>query len=231
MPPGSGLVLHAGVLFSLVHSMADRAVVFVDGNNWYHSLKNLGLMGLGRMSYVKVSQKLVGPRQWLGTRYYIGQVPQVGDVSLYSEQRRFLAALRAEDPRISTYLGRLERRPVRDPAAKALRKYLSSLRVKIDRAVFQDLMEIARQHQNVTALVEKAVDVMLAVDMVVMAERDEYDAAYLLSADGDFTPAVCAARDQSKKVYIASPAAGAQLASVANSFIRLSGDWFDDCFS
>ena len=71
---------------------------------------------------------------------------------------------------------------------------------------------------------------MLAVDMVVLAERDEFDAAYLLSADGDFTPAAEAVRAHRKKVYAASPAPGAQLAAVVDSFIRLSLDWFDDCY-
>jgi uncharacterized LabA/DUF88 family protein len=61
---------------------------------------------------------------------------------------------------------------------------------------------------------------MLAVDMVVMAERDEYEAAYLLSADGDFTPAVTAATDLGKRVYAASPTTGAQLEGVCQAFIR-----------
>ena len=91
-------------------------------------------------------------------------------------------------------------------------------------------MRIARDHQETTTFVEKAVDVMLAVDMVVMAERDAFDASYLLSADGDFTPAVEAVRAHAKKVYCPSPASGAQLAAVANSFIRLPLDWFDDCY-
>lgn len=79
-------------------------------------------------------------------------------------------------------------------------------------------------------MVEKAVDVMLAVDMVVGAERGEFDAAHLLSADGDFTPAVEAVRAHGKKVYIASPASGAQLAKVASAFIRMDRAWFDDCY-
>jgi hypothetical protein len=45
---------------------------------------------------------------------------------------------------------------------------------------------------------------MLAVDMVRMAERNEYDTAYLLSADGDFTPAVKAVAEKGKKVFAAS---------------------------
>jgi uncharacterized LabA/DUF88 family protein len=79
-------------------------------------------------------------------------------------------------------------------------------------------------------MVEKAVDVMLAVDMVVMAERDQYDAAYLLSADGDFTPAVAAVRAHGKKVYGVSPAHGAQLAAAVDTFINLKREWFNDCY-
>jgi uncharacterized LabA/DUF88 family protein len=228
--PGVWLQPHAGVLVSDIPGMVDRAVVFVDGNNWYHSLKKLGLGDLGRLDYGKVSLKLLGPREWVGTRYYIGRVPQSGDTALYSSQRQFLASLCATDGRISTHLGRLERRPVDDPVAKELRRYLASLQTRIDQEVYQALMSIAGSREGSTVLVEKAVDVMLAVDMVVMAERDQYDAAYLLSADGDFTPAVAAVRAHEKKVYTASPAAGAQLASVANSYIRLPRDWFDDCY-
>jgi len=210
--------------------MTDRAVLFVDGNNWYHSLKGLQLSSVGSLDYGKLSRKLVGPRDWTGTRYYIGRVPQQGDQNLYAAQRRFLAGLRATDRRISSHFGRLERRPVDDPGAKALAVYLAKLTTRIDTQVYRDLVQLAKDHRNASALVEKAVDVMLAVDMVVMAERDEFDAAYVLSADGDFTPAVCGVREHGKKVYIASPASGAQLASVADAYIRLRRDWFEDCY-
>ena len=101
---------------------------------------------------------------------------------------------------------------------------------RIDFRVFQDLMRLAKRHQNTSGMVEKAVDVMLAVDLVVMAEHDGYDAAYLLSADGDYTPAVKHVRSLGKQVYAVSASTGAQLASAVNSFIRLSADWFDDCY-
>ena len=39
-----------------------------------------------------------------------------------------------------------------------------------------------------------------------------------------------AARSAGKRVYVASPSSGAQLASVANAFIRLHPGWFDDCY-
>lgn len=210
--------------------MADRAVVFVDGNNWFHAIRDIAVEDRGRLDYRVISQKLLGPRIWVGTRYYIGRVPQRSDTRLYAEQRRFLAALEAMDPRISTHLGRLEPRTVDSPAARELQHYLAGLTRRIDTRVYHDLMQIARNHRHAEVMVEKAVDVMLAVDMVVRAERNEFDAAYLLSADGDFTPAVTAVRSHGKKVYAVSPAPGAQLASVVTSFIRLKREWFDDCY-
>jgi len=70
--------------------MPDRAVVFVDGNNWYHSLKNSGISSLGRLNYAKVTVKLLGPRQWIATRYYVGQVRQQGNTQLYAAQRSYI---------------------------------------------------------------------------------------------------------------------------------------------
>jgi uncharacterized LabA/DUF88 family protein len=77
---------------------------------------------------------------------------------------------------------------------------------------------------------EKAVDVMLAVDLVLMAQRDELDTAYILSCDGDFTPAVKAARECGKTVFAASCGMGAKLAREVKSFIRLEPPWFTDCY-
>lgn len=210
--------------------MADRAVLFVDGNNWYHSLSGLGVRDRSRLHYGKISEKLVGPREWLGTRYYIGKVQQAKNQRLYADQRRFLSGLQATDPRISIHLGRLERRTVKNEAALELRRYLSELAVRIDTDIFHDLMEMATRHTSSEVMVEKAVDVMLAVDLVSMAHRDEFDAAYLLSADGDFTPAVEAVRGLGKTVYAVSPSPGAQLGAVVRAFLRLDAEWFHDCY-
>ena len=209
--------------------MARRATVFIDGNNWYHGLKELGSVDVGRLDYRKISLKLVGPRRWITTRYYIGRVPKSWDVKLFANQRRFLAKLEAES-RITAHLGRLEPRAATNPAAQDLRSYLSNLTTKIDSRVFHDLMKLAQRRQKTTVFVEKAVDVMLAVDLVVMAERDDFDDAYLLSADGDFTPAVEHVRSLGKKVYAASASAGARLAAAVNSFIRIRTSWLADCY-
>jgi uncharacterized LabA/DUF88 family protein len=209
--------------------MTDRAIVFVDGNNWYHGLKSLGLTDLGQINYAKVSEKLIGPRDWIGTRYYVGQVRQTDNTKLYADQRRFLSQLRAMDRRISVHLGRLEQHSVDNVAAKELLSYLAALPIRLPPAVYRDLIALGKKHRSATVFVEKAVDVHLAVDLVSMAQRDEYDAAYILSADGDYTPAVEQARALGKKVYAASAKSGAQLAAAVNSFIRVDGMWVDAC--
>jgi uncharacterized LabA/DUF88 family protein len=210
--------------------MADRAVVFIDGNNWFHSLRHAGVERRILLDYRKISEKLLGPRQWVATKYYIGQISQQANPTLYAQQRSFLSNLESTDPRISVRLGRIEPRTGTSDAAEELREYLSRLTIKIDPSVFADLSDIAKRHNEATVYVEKAVDVFLAVDLVTLAINDAFDAAYLLSADGDYTPAVRQARNLGKKVYAASPMSGAQLARAVNSFIHLTSEWFADCY-
>ena len=208
-----------------------RAIVFVDGSNWYHGCAALGLGNIGRLDFARVSRKLARHRRWTATRYYVGEVPQTGTAELAAKQQRFLRFLRSCDPRISVHLGRLEPREHRNEAADALTRYLTNLSVRIPPAVYHDLLELARSHIVSRFMVEKAVDVQLAVDMVVMAERDEYDVAYLLSADGDLAPAVEAVRATGRRVFASSPASGARLASASSSYLRLQKAWFADVFA
>lgn len=209
----------------------DRAVFYVDGNNWYHGCRSLGLEDLGRLDYAKVCQKLVGPRKWIGTRYYIGRVPATGNPRLASDQQRFMARLLSADSRFTAHYGRIEPRPANNQAAIEMKRYLANLTTRIDPVVYSELIRIANTHAKTSVMVEKAVDVQIAVDMVVMAERNEFDTAYLLSADGDLTPAVESARAKGKKVFVASPSSGARLAAACDSYIRLGRPWFADLFS
>jgi uncharacterized LabA/DUF88 family protein len=232
IPLGSGFGHTPGFFLSDVpmSRQPDRAIVLVDGNNWYHSLSNSGVSNQGALNFAKISRKVVGPRTWVATRYYVGQVQQTGNADLYAAQRRFLSYLTSCDPRISFHFGRLEQRPVVSEAAKEVLRYLGNLKIRIDIRVYKDLLAIAKAHERTTVIVEKAVDVHLAVDLVVGAERNEYDAAYILSADGDLTPAVEAAKALNKKVFAVSMSQGAQLAAAVNSFIRIVASWVADCY-
>ncbi len=57
--------------------------------------------------------------------------------------------------------------------------------------------------QRGQAMVEKGVDVMIAIDLLKCAYEDLYDTAILVSGDGDFYPAVQAVKDLGQHVEIA----------------------------
>lgn len=207
-----------------------RAAFFVDGSNWYHACHSLGLRRLGRLNFARLSARLAEGHPWVAMRYYVGLVPRSGDTRLASEQQRFLDRLRAQDPRISVHPGRLEARQVANKVAFELKRYLAGLRVRIDAGVYADLARIAKAHSRLTVMVEKAVDVQIAIDLVSMADRDAFDTAFLLSADSDLAPAVEAARAAGKSVVVVSPQRSAHLAAVSDRYLRIGRDAFSGLF-
>ncbi len=233
IPPGSGSkrATRRGFSFGGVRvTKPERSIVFIDGNNWFHGLVAAGVTQRSQLNYAKISTKIIGAREWIATRYYIGQVRQEENHQLYADQRRFLAMLSATDKRITTYLGRLEPRFIENDLAKEIKRYLAELPMKIDKDVYKQLVTLADHHRTTRIMAEKAVDVMIAVDMVKMAEHSDYDTAYLLSADGDYTPVAEYVASLGKKVFAASPLHGAELAKVVYKFIPLDELWFKDCY-
>lgn len=208
--------------------MPDKAFLFIDGNNWYHACKTGGLSDLFALDYAKISQKLVGPREWVETRYYIGALKQ--HQQGFREQRQFNSRIQNQDTRISVHLGRMEERPNENKLATDLLDYVQS--APLDPAVKVELTRMANAQRSIILLKEKAADVMLAVQMVSLALHDKFDHAYLLSADGDFTPAVQLVRELGKKVYAVSvdPMFSSALKNTCNSFLPLKKGWFSDCY-
>ena len=210
----------------------DRAILFVDGNNWFHALRACRVPRSIDLSYSKISQKLVGPREWIGTRYYIGAVRQEWNAKDYANQRRFLSLIAKDDNRISVHLGRLEAREVINPMADDLLQWLEINGSQLDDSDRTGLTALAEKHRKVVTLKEKAVDVELAIDIYRLAVRNDYDAAYLLSADGDFTPPIVAVRSLEKKVYgcTAKPMYSYALKKCCNAYIQLEREWFRDLY-
>ena len=209
--------------------MSQRAILFIDGSNWYHSLRRNAVTAPMELDYGKISHKLVGPREWMQTRYYIGALQQEWNPRAYADQRRFLDRLQRTDERITVRLGRLEPRLETNPLAEKLAALVESEPTALG-PLSQTLHELAARHSNITVLREKAVDIMLAVDLLRLAGEGRYDAAYLLSADGDFTPAVEAVASAGIPVYAASPDMGYALRRAVRSYIHLKKAWFSDCY-
>jgi uncharacterized LabA/DUF88 family protein len=92
-------------------------------------------------------------------------------------------------------------------------------------------VELGRLEQrNEGRMVEKGVDIALAVDMVTKAFLDHYDIAILVSGDGDFAKAVQAVKDSGRKVEIAYFKKCYHLKVVADKYISLEGTFLDDCW-
>lgn len=99
---------------------------------------------------------------------------------------------------------------------------------QLDDSYRAGLTALSEKHRNVFTLKEKAVDVQMAIDIYRLAVRNDYDAAYLLSADGDFTPPIVAVRSLGKKVYgcTAKPMYSYALKKCCNAYIQLEREWF-----
>lgn len=148
-----------------------RAIVFIDGGNFYFQLKKLttkldGKYKLLNFNFGEFSKWLVLPNELVEARYYIGAINQQNNneksTKMYADQQRLFMNLQKQD--IKVVLGELI------------------------------------QHSD-KSYHEKGVDVRIAVEMIRMARQDKYDIAYLLSSDTDLVPAVEEVLSIGKKVY------------------------------
>ena len=200
---------------------ATRCTVFIDGSNFYHGLRRLGVDGQ-HLDYRGMAKKLLQGRELQEVRYYVGKLS--GDLPRMRRQSRTLRTLSQQGVRVE--LGRVEKNMMpahANPLVRRLREVIAARRTELSGSLAAELESLC--NQEVAYYVEKQVDVLIAVDMVGMAQRDEYDLAYLLSADGDFVPVLREIRRHGKRVFVASPWRGYQLAQAADAFIHLSADW------
>ena len=178
----------------------ERVVLFIDGSNFYHAARHIGI-ATGELDYRKLANKLIMNRQLAGIRYYVGQVS--GNLSRRSSQQKFLG--RIESQGVKVFKGRIERRMVRphdNPVIGKLKEVVATHQADLGGAILAELETL--YEMSFPQYTEKRVDVSIAVDMVTMAYGGQYDVAYLLSADGDFVPAVEAVKKLGKKVFAAS---------------------------
>ena len=205
---------------------AQRAFVFIDGSNFYHAARGIGI-ATGDLDYKALADKLILDRRLAGIRYYVGKVS--GDVPRVVSQGKFLDRIRAQG--VEVVLGRIERRmldPDNNPVIAELRDLVAAHRAILNGPLLKGLQALCET--RFPQYTEKRVDVSIAVDMVRMAWTDGFDTAYLLSADGDFVPAVEAVESTGKKVFAASPSVGRELERAVDAFIPLKKEWFSGLF-
>jgi len=101
-------------------------------------------------------------------------------------------------------------------AAKNQQRFLESIR----KTPYFDV-RLGRMEPRGGTFVEKGIDVAIAVDMLSMAFRNIYDAAVLVSSDGDFVKAVHAVQETGKHVEVACFAKAYHLRQTADKVIIL----------
>lgn len=102
-------------------------------------------------------------------------------------------------------------------------KFLSAL---YEIPYFEVKLGIVKQRGD--AMVEKGVDMMIGVDILKNAYENLYDTAILVSGDGDFYPALQAAKDQGKHVEIAAfdTNISPETARIADLHLKLNKTFF-----
>ncbi|MDO8664726.1 MAG: NYN domain-containing protein [Candidatus Liptonbacteria bacterium] len=156
----------------------NRALVFIDGNNFYFKLKDMissktEVFKLLDFNYSSFSKNLVRDNNFIEARYYVGAIKRQNGANknksekLYANQQKLIAKLQQQN--IPVILGNLI------------------------------------QHPDKT-FHEKGVDVKIAVEMIRFAREDKYDIAYLISSDTDLVPAVEEIKSFNKQIcYVAFP--------------------------
>jgi len=180
-----------------------RIMIFVDGSNYYHSLKKS--FHTTKIDFQKLADFLVKEENLININFYVSPVPWQEDAEKYSAQQKYFEKLKLIK-RLELILGRLEHR--KNQKLEKIRKDTQKLFLEIKPELSQN--QITEFEKLKIAIddtlkfgnkVEKGVDVNLAVDLVTLAFEDKYDIAVIISNDGDFVPAVKKAQSYGKKVF------------------------------
>lgn len=154
--------------------MLDRAIFLFDGPNFYKNLRTSSI-NRGHLDFMKLAQKLAGPRHIVGVVYFTSPTDQLSDTENYANQQRFFAAIQKTG--VDLRLGKLVMRSKLCPLCEQYFKFKT----------------------------EKSVDVQIALEIALGAADDKWDTAYVATCDSDIIPAIEFARNKGKKVFLMLP--------------------------
>ncbi len=178
---------------------SERVMVFIDGNNLYHSLKHV--MGRTNLDFHEFSKRLVQGRQLIRVYYYNAPLNREDDEEKYRQQQSFFDSLDTV-PYLTKKFGRLEKRLVK-----------------------QNLPD--GTFVSVPTYVEKGVDTFIVIDMLSHAYKDNYDTAILVSGDEDFAVLVDNIKDIGKHVEVANLGGSYILRQAADKYVLIDKGLLD----
>lgn len=162
------------------------AIVFIDGNNVYHNLKdsriNPGSIHLGKLS------------QWVAKRFnckliktkYYNSIPSIEDgEEVYYKHMKFISELKTYD-NFEVVTRKLQRLSTKEKI-QIIQNEVSSLGLcELCKPIVMSHWETYIGNVSVK---EKGIDIFIAVDMIKLSViKKECDACILISGDADFIP-------------------------------------------
>ncbi len=176
--------------------MLKRAILFIDGNNWYHNAKQI--INPKDVDFNKIANLICKKfnLDLIQIRYY-NSIPDISENPLkYHQHMDFLTDLEKQGIKIFT-------RKLQKTSTKEI------LREKAQIIESLDLCNVCKPliKQNCMDCIgiitkkEKGIDVKIAIDMIRKCLiEDECDVCVLISGDADFIPAIQTIKDSKKEV-------------------------------
>ena len=180
-------------------SANERVMIFIDGNNLYHSLKHV--IGRTNLDFDKFSSRLVGDRHLIRTYYYNAPLNREDDDDKHRMQQSFFDSLDTV-PYLTKRFGRLEKRVVRHNLPDGT--FIST-----------------------PTYVEKGVDTHIVIDMLTFAFKDTFDTAILVSGDEDFTIVVEKIKELGKHVEVANLGGSFILRQAADKYVLIDQSFLE----
>jgi len=177
----------------------ERVMIFIDGNNLYHSLKHV--IGRTNLDFQQFAQRLINGRQLIRVYYYNAPLNREDDEEKYRMQQSFFDSLDTV-PYLTKKFGRLEKRLVKQTLPDGT-------------------------YVSVPTYVEKGVDTFIVIDMLSHAFKDNYDTAILISGDEDFTVLVETVKDLGKHVEVANLGGSYLLRQAADKYVLIDKNLLD----
>ncbi|MEK7075846.1 MAG: NYN domain-containing protein [Patescibacteria group bacterium] len=139
-----------------------RAIVFIDGNNFYNKLKELcgneKRYRLSDFDYAAFSKRLVKDDELVEVRYYLGALKRQGDdktEKMYADQQRFFAKLQKLNVKI--ILGQIIQHPDKSFHEKG-----------VDVRIAVEMIRLARENRyDIAYLISSDTDLVPAVEEVL----------------------------------------------------------------
>jgi len=191
-----------------------KAVIFIDGNNLYHNLKQMKIKP-SNLDFKKLVDFIckIFKCELREVRYY-NSIPTMRDgKELYYSHLGFLDNLR-KIPKFNIFTRKLQVHSTKE-LLKEQQELINSMELcnKCKPIVEENLLDAIGNIKKK----EKGVDVMLSIDLVEYAIKNKAETLIVFSGDADFVPAMKLAQENKKEVLSISLAKGYSL-DLRNNF-------------